>query len=83
MEWVRMIGQELLNLRDGYTLLVSDIDNPGCNNGNYPAWKLTDPDGNTVLGGHTCACGRGCANTDCIYDVWGYHDTCIEAWRQE
>lgn len=83
MKWVRMIGQERMGLRNGFTLWVEDIEAPGCSNGHYPAWKLSDPYGDVVAGGRTCGCGRGCANTDCIYDAWGYHDTCIEEWREQ
>jgi hypothetical protein len=44
---------------------VEDIENPGCNNGNYPGYTVTFDDG-TTYEGTTCACGMGCSETDCI-----------------
>ena len=54
---------------------VEDIENPGCNNGNYPDFVATLEDGNTVSG-TTCRCGNGCSNTTPIpkigeeYNEW-------------
>jgi hypothetical protein len=71
----------MVELKKGYTLSIEDIDNPGCNNGNYPAWSITNPRGQVVAKGITCRCGRGCSGTDCIRDDWGYYDTVIEKYR--
>ena len=44
---------------------VEGIDNPGCNNGNYPLWDAETDDGMTI-GGKVCRCQRGCSGTDTI-----------------
>lgn len=45
-----------------HNLEVEEIENPGCNNGNYPTWT------GTVLGtpwhGQTCNCRQGCNGLD-------------------
>ena len=69
-------------LKAGYELIIEDIENPGCNNGNYPEYRILFH-GEVVKEGLTCGCGRGCANTDCISDRWGYHDTDIEEYRDD
>jgi hypothetical protein len=72
-----------MKLKEGYKLIVLDEGmETGCNNGQYPEWILTDEKGNIVESGFTCACGRGCSDTDCIRDDWNFHDTCIEQYRE-
>jgi hypothetical protein len=44
---------------------IESTENAGCNNGNYPEYKITLEGGTTVTG-ITCACGKGCANTDFV-----------------
>lgn len=70
-------------LKEGYTLWVECLEEPGCTNGHYPAYELRDSEGNVVLSGVTCRCGRGCSNTDCIRDDWGDHDTVLEDFRTD
>ena len=42
---------------------VLDMENMGCNNGNYPTYIVTFTNGNQASG-LTCRCGNGCSNTD-------------------
>jgi hypothetical protein len=49
-------------------ITIEHLDEAGCNNGNYPAWEGTLPDG-TKTGGVTCRCMGGCSNTDRFEDV--------------
>lgn len=42
---------------------VEELENPGCNNGNYPRYMVTFDDG-TAYSGITCRCGKGCAGTE-------------------
>jgi hypothetical protein len=72
-----------LKIKDDYELVILNENmDSGCNNGNYPEWKLIDKrSGNIVESGITCGCGRGCSNTDCIRDDYGTRDTCIEQYR--
>ena len=60
------------DLPEEYVLIidvdVEELDNAGCNNGNYPDVAITLSDG-SVLHGKTCNCGRGCSNTWRIPDV--------------
>lgn len=44
---------------------VEEMANAGCNNGNYPHYTITFDNGKTYQG-TTCACHRGCSNTDCL-----------------
>lgn len=44
---------------------VEDLENAGCNNGNYPRVTITLDTGE-VLEGHTCGCTRGCSRTWCL-----------------
>lgn len=56
---------------------IENIDNPGCNNGNYPEMVVTAEDGR-VYHGMTCRCGNGCSDTDRVpeigadFDGWYY-----------
>ena len=54
-------------------LEIEEIDDPGCNNGHYPAYKLTYVyKGNEhEISGSTCRCRKGCSNTDCVADLEG------------
>jgi hypothetical protein len=70
-----------VEMKPGYSLWVECIDNPGCNNGNYLTYTVTNQRGQVVASGITCRCGRGCSGTDCIRDDWGYRDTAIERYR--
>lgn len=69
-------------LRDGFSLWLEDLGQPDCSNGNYPGYEIRNSEGRVVQSGLTCRCGRGCANTDCIRDDWGDHDTDIEKFRR-
>ena len=40
-----------------------EMENAGCNNGNYPAWTGVTEDGKKI-GGISCRCCAGCSNTD-------------------
>ena len=45
-----------------WKIRVEDIENPGCNNGNYPRFYLEFENG-AYYYGRTCNCERGCSNT--------------------
>ena len=47
-------------------LEVEVLENAGCNNGNYPSYRVLNLDGEVVEGGITCNCGKGCSDTDDI-----------------
>lgn len=70
-------------LQQGFSLWLEDLENTGCSNGSYPRYEIRDSEGRVAQSGFTCRCGRGCANTDCIRDDWGDHDTDIEDFRAE
>lgn len=42
---------------------IEDMQNTGCNNGQYPAFTARLADG-TKISGTVCGCRRGCSNTD-------------------
>ena len=44
-------------------VFVEELENAGCNNGNYPEFTATLEDG-TVVTGVTCRCGNGCSGTE-------------------
>lgn len=46
------------------SIIVDDIENRGCNNGNYPGCTIYTNVGK--FHGKTCACQRGCSNTWCL-----------------
>ncbi len=47
------------------SLEIEDLDNAGCNNGNYPIFRaITFND--QEIAGITCRCGRGCSNTTAV-----------------
>jgi len=47
-------------------IAVEEEDNPGCNNGNYPHFRMAlNCDGRLEFyDGNTCRCHKGCSNTD-------------------
>lgn len=47
---------------------IEEIENPGCNNGNYPEYTIYFDNGEKYSG-VTCRCGAGCSGTDCIRDL--------------
>ena len=47
---------------------VLDMENIGCNNGNYPTYIVTFTNGNQASG-ITCRCQNGCSNTDILPTV--------------
>lgn len=71
------------SLKQGFSLWLEDLENPGCSNGNYPRYEIRDREGRVVQSGLTCRCGRGCSGTDCVRDDWGDHDTDIEHYRAD
>lgn len=81
MTWYK--EKNMVILKPGLSLWMERLDNPGCTNGHYPAYQIRTESGDVVYAGVTCRCGRGCSNTDCIRDDWGYHDTDIEKYRAE
>ena len=46
---------------------LENIDNMGCNNGNYPDYVAKGVDGITYKG-LTCRCMGGCSGTDPFYE---------------
>lgn len=47
---------------------VEELENAGCNNGNYPEYVAYFDNGEKYTG-VTCRCGAGCSGTDCIRDL--------------
>ena len=47
-------------------IIIENIE-AGCNNGNYPLYKIEFTN-NEVIRGKTCRCHRGCSNTDNILE---------------
>lgn len=43
---------------------IAHLEGAGCNNGQYPAYRLINEAGEVVGEGVTCNCGRGCSGTD-------------------
>lgn len=41
---------------------VEELENEGCNNGNYPECTIEFEDGTDYVG-YTCRCGNGCSGT--------------------
>lgn len=50
---------ELLKVK---TLEIENLENAGCNNGNYPTFTAVTFDGKQISG-ITCRCGSGCSGT--------------------
>ena len=44
-------------------IIMRPINDPGCNNGNYPEYVMGLSNGE-ILNVITCRCGNGCSNTD-------------------
>lgn len=59
-------------------LFIEEMENAGCNNGNYPAYRIEDENGNVIQSGITCNCHRGCANTDDVYGAEMAGFKCID-----
>lgn len=50
-------------------LYVERLQQPGCDNGQYPRYGIRDENGNVLQSGITCRCHKGCSNTDFVaYD---------------
>lgn len=47
---------------------VEELENAGCNNGNYPEYSVKTSDGQ-IFHGITCRCGSGCSCTDRLPSV--------------
>lgn len=45
------------------TLEIENLENAGCNNGNYPHYTSCTLGGH-IISGITCNCGRGCHGMD-------------------
>ena len=45
-------------------LVIEELENAGCNNGNYPKYEIQNEKGETIKKGITCNCHKGCSNTD-------------------
>lgn len=43
------------------SVIIEELENPGCNNGNYPMVSVHTTNGD--YHGLTCNCRKGCANT--------------------
>lgn len=66
-----------MKLRKGYGINVVSDNGHTCGDGGEIVVQLRYY-GDVVATYHTCHCGRGCGNRDCVRDDWGYHD-CEEA----
>ena len=42
-------------------IIIQELDNAGCNNGQYPKVHVTTSEG--FIRGYTCRCGKGCSGT--------------------
>ncbi|WP_054697719.1 hypothetical protein [Syntrophomonas palmitatica] len=49
-------------------LEIMSIENPGCNNGNYPPWIGVKAETGEVVTGQTCNCLAGCSGQDRLED---------------
>lgn len=49
---------------------IETLDNPGCNNGNYPIWEGVTEAGEAI-GGQTCRCWKGCHGLDQLVETDG------------
>lgn len=47
------------------SLEIENLENAGCNNGNYPLFTAKTVDGE-IIHGMTCSCGAGCSNTTAV-----------------
>ena len=47
---------------------IMELENAGCNNGNYPEYTVYFTKGEKYTG-RTCRCLSGCSGTDCIRDL--------------
>ena len=47
---------------------IMELENAGCNNGNYPEYTVFFTNGEKYTG-MTCRCLSGCSGTDCIRDL--------------
>ncbi len=65
-----------------FNLEIERLENPGCNNGNYPRWRGQDEHGNNI-GGVTCRCTRGCSGTDRLALEDGRDYLIIYDWDEE
>lgn len=45
-----------------------EVDNPGCNNGNYIPFIAVAADTGKIVAGVTCNCLAGCSGTDRLID---------------
>lgn len=73
-----------MKLKEGYELICIETDDNYCGDGGRSKWELRK-DGQTVHTFESCHCGRGCGDSACVRDDWGYHD-CepeIEAVRDD
>lgn len=49
-------------------ILIDEIENPGCSNGNYPGYVAVFDSGEEYSG-TTCRCGCGCSGQDRLPSV--------------
>ena len=61
------------------SVYVEEMENAGCNNGNYPHVQIELSNGET-LRGYTCRCGRGCSETWNLPDVGAQFGSMDELW---
>ena len=51
-------------------LHIEDLENEGCNNGNYPHWTGVNAETGEKISGQTCRCLAGCSGLDRLeYDT--------------
>ena len=51
------------------SVIIEELENPGCNNGNYPMVSVHTTNGD--YHGLTCNCRKGCANTWDVFNIEG------------
>ena len=47
---------------------IEDLENPGCNNGNYPRFTAINAATGEKVVGQTCNCLAGCSSMDRLED---------------
>ena len=61
-------------------IIIEELKNAGCNNGQYPEYTVTFDTGETYSG-ITCNCGNGCSGTDRLPKI-GQQFQSYEDWRE-
>ena len=55
-------------------IIIEELENAGCNNGNYPLFTVVFDNGQTAEG-RTCRCGCGCSGMDQLPEIGQWFET--------